>query len=672
MKKVYFTLLLFPYFTYGQITISNFQQKRAEIETKIYSNQKEAIIEAHDLLNFAEKIKLNQLIADANSCISYIEMGLSDFDNSFKHNYISFKYNQKLNNEKELAYNYFNFSKINIRKANFKDFIKNAIITIDLAKKTNNYVLIERSYNTMATSCHLQKDFEKGVIYAEKGLALQKNYSNPEAKGYSLAICGLNLSEIYNKTNDKNIFNKAEKYFQEAVATFEKEDNIYNLGWAYANWSYLFTKKDLEKSINLRLEAEKKYEIAKTENFGTLTNLGNLAYAFDNLSQNDSLIKNLKAKNIPKNKNELENIAEKYYKKCNAQCLKLKSLAYYQGVLKKYAAFQFRKNQTVKAYKNLFLSNKINDSIFSQESKNAIAKLESQKEIDSKNHELKLDKILLENQNKQKLYLFGGIGLLAIIGGLLFYQSRKRKQINEKLQILNENLDKKNIELDQANQAKTRFFSILNHDLRGPVNNLIFFLQLQKESPEMLDEESTKRMQDKTMTGAENLLASMEDILQWSKSQMENFKPQPKKLLVSQLFEDTKKVFSGYMNIQFEYQNQDNIEIFTDDNYLKTIIRNLTSNAINVTVFPIAVDGYFPTIVWKAWQENSISYFSISDNGPGVNQDQLKTLFEESNIQSTKSGLGLHLIRDMAKAINCDISVNSKIGVGTTFVLKLN
>ena len=107
--------------------------------------------------------------------------------------------------------------------------------------------------------------------------------------------------------------------------------------------------------------------------------------------------------------------------------------------------------------------------------------------------------------------------MFGIIGSLLFYQSRNRKKTNEKLQLLN-------TELDEANKAKTRFFSILNHDLRGPVANLVFFLQLQKESPEMLDEESTKRMQDKTMTGAENLLNSMEDILQWRKTSNLNLK----------------------------------------------------------------------------------------------------------------------------------------------------
>ncbi len=300
------------------------------------------------------------------------------------------------------------------------------------------------------------------------------------------------------------------------------------------------------------------------------------------------------------------------------------------------------------------------DSIYNSDNKETIKNLEDKREIELRDNKLKINQLELNNKEKQKWYLLGGLGLLTVIGGLLFYQSRKRKQVNVKLETLNQ-------ELDQANKAKTRFFGILNHDLRGPVANLVFFLQLQQESPEMLDEESIKRMQVKTMTGAKKLLSTMEDILQWSKSQMENFKPQPKNIAVSQLFNDTKKVFSGYLKINFEYQNPNNIEIFTDENYLKTIIRNLTSNAINVFT-----NTENPLIIWKAWQENNISYFSIQDNGLGANQEQFNALFEDTEITSANSGLGFYLIRDMAKAINCEITVDSKIGVGTTFTLKLN
>lgn len=205
----------------------------------------------------------------------------------------------------------------------------------------------------------------------------------------------------------------------------------------------------------------------------------------------------------------------------------------------------------------------------------------------------------------------------------------------------------------------------MNHDLRGPVANLIHFLHLQKDNPELLDEETKNRMQNKTISGAENLLSSMEDILLWSKGQMENFKPQAKIVAVNDLFEDTKKVFSGYHKIKFEYHNSDAISIFTDENYLKTIVRNLTSNAINVfTTTPN------PTIIWKAWQENGVYYLSITDNGPGASKEQFKALYDDKEVVGIKTGLGLHLIRDLAKAIDCEISVDSRIGQGTTFVLK--
>ncbi len=296
-----------------------------------------------------------------------------------------------------------------------------------------------------------------------------------------------------------------------------------------------------------------------------------------------------------------------------------------------------------------------------------ISKYENDKKeavIKIKNKEIKINKLNIETKEKQKWFYLLGIGFLTIIGGLLFYQSYNRNKINLKLETLNQNLD-------QANKTKTRFFSILNHDLRSPVANLIHFLHLQKDNPELLDEATKTRMQNKTIKGAENLLSSMEDILLWSKGQMENFKPQPKSIEINKLFQDTKKVFSGYSKIKFEYQNPDNIEVFTDENYLKTIIRNLTSNAINVLANSVTSSAVEKHIIWKAYKSENKTFLSITDNGPGATQDQFKALYDDTEVIGIKTGLGLHLIRDLAKAINCEISVNSKIDTGTTFILKL-
>jgi signal transduction histidine kinase/Tfp pilus assembly protein PilF len=291
-----------------------------------------------------------------------------------------------------------------------------------------------------------------------------------------------------------------------------------------------------------------------------------------------------------------------------------------------------------------------------------IMKYENEKKetiLKLKNKEIEINKLSLANKEKQKYYLIAGLLLLAIIGSLLFYQSQNRNRINQKLQLLN-------TELDQANKTKTRFFSILNHDLRSPVANLIHFLHLQKESPELLDTESKIRLQDKTLAGAENLLTSMEDILLWSKGQMENFWPQPKNVFVTSLFEDTKKHFESQEKVQIVFQNPENIQLNTDENYLKTIIRNLTGNAIKALA-----DAQNPTIIWKAWQENNKVLLSITDNGKGASQENFKALYDDTQVVGIKTGLGLHLIRDLATAINCKIVVDSKIGTGTTFTLQL-
>jgi signal transduction histidine kinase len=60
---------------------------------------------------------------------------------------------------------------------------------------------------------------------------------------------------------------------------------------------------------------------------------------------------------------------------------------------------------------------------------------------------------------------------------------------------------------------------------------------------------------------------------------------------------------------------------------------------------------------------------SITDNGSGGNQEKFKALYDDSEVIGIKTGLGLHLIRDLATAINCKIEVSSKPDLGTTFTI---
>lgn len=309
----------------------------------------------------------------------------------------------------------------------------------------------------------------------------------------------------------------------------------------------------------------------------------------------------------------------------------------------------------------LYLNNyvKLQESLLAEKAKKNLAEMEAKYQNNAKKQELKTKNLQISNAKRQRWFLLSGLAFLAIVGLLLFYQNRTRKKANQKLQLLNQ-------ELDQANKIKARFFSILNHDLRSPVSNLIHFLHLQNDNPELLNEETQKRMQDKTISGAEDLLVAMEDILLWSKGQMENFKPQPTTVSIKKLFTDTQKIFSGYEKIQFNYLNPEKIELVVDENYLNTIVRNLTNNAIK------ALDKtQNPTITWTARTDNGKTILSITDNGPGAGLEKFKALYDDQEVVGIKTGLGLHLIRDLAKAIDCHITIDSQINMGTTFTLEL-
>ena len=491
-----------------------------------------------------------------------------------------------------------------------------------------------------------QDNLEKAFYYAELAEKVAKKINNLSQLDRIWSI----KSDIYfSKKDSVKAFDALEK----SIEFSKKEKDFEQLAITYTNYGDLL--KDSDKKIEYYLKSKALWDQYQPNSLLAISNNISIANFYREIAEDGKLQKENKISSI-----EALNKAEKLLLEQVENCKKIK----HRGKNLQYSleclSYVYEAKKDYKNANDYFKECVIlYDSLNSIDTKNKILNVESSYQINEKEKEIKLNQKLIKQEKKQKWFYIFGIGLLAIIGGLLFYQSRNRKKTNEKLQLLN-------TELDQANKTKTRFFSILNHDLRSPVSNLIHFLHLQKDSPELLDLETKNRMQNKTISGAEELLSSMEDILLWSKGQMENFKPQPKEIAVNSLFEDTKSHFSSEEKVQISFENPANIQINTDENYLKTIIRNLTGNAIKALN---EIEN--STIIWKAWQENRTSYLSISDNGKGASDEQFRALYDDKEVVGIKTGLGLHLICDLAKAIDCEVSVDSKINQGTTFTLKL-
>lgn len=661
MKKCFFLII---------ILLIHFHTRCQENRSFIISEREYKIIS--DLLNdditlsndtivsYIDKLSnyLNYSKKDLNKSEIYfylakLHYGILNIEKAKKYNDIACQYNK---NKKADAQIQFLYSKIFMRTSDFINSSKYSIQAIELAKKEKDYVLVQNIYSSLAMNYYMQDKFEKAIESAEKSLAYQKKEKNPKEEAFAYGVLGLNYWELFKKNNTLSYFKKSDSLFSKSLLTFKLNDDLYGQAWALSYWSTIFERSDLIKSLNMKLDAEKKWLDCNIENYATVTNLGNIGLMYAKIADNDSLIK--KTNEYPKTREKVLEKAEEYYLKCLTKVKKFNNKFNIYLNSKRMAFVLAKKGDFEKAYYNLKYSFELNDSLFSQENKNKIAAIESAREIALKDKEIKFNQIKAATEKKQKYYLILGLSFILVMAFLLYFENQKRKKANFKLKVLIN-------ELDHANKTKTRFFSILNHDLRGPVANIIQFLQLQKENPDILDATTQKRLQEKTIENAENLLNSMEDLLLWSKSQMENFKPQPNQVSVQSLFEDIQKHFSSIEHIKIEFENPEHLQLFLDENYLKTILRNLTGNAIK------ALEGTEnPSIKWKAWRVKNQTFLSITDNGKGASKDQFKALYDEKEVVGIKTGLGLHLIRDLAKAIDCEITVNSKIGEGTTFTLK--
>ncbi|MCP9745112.1 tetratricopeptide repeat-containing sensor histidine kinase [Lacihabitans sp. CS3-21] len=584
----------------------------------------EALFYFQNSIRVAEKSKLPKLAGLAYSNIGIIYTTQKKYDLALKHFQDALTINTTANSTDGMAAGYNNIASVYLDTKNYEKALEFFSKALARDIEMNNKLGMARDYGNLGLVYARQKIFEASFENHSKALKLSEEVGNKKG----MAINNAGVGEYYLQ---KNRLDEALPFMMKSKDIALEIGTRDVLRDAYLGLSDIYEKKGIVDSAYLYFKkyVDIKESIDNENNQKQLARL-EIQYEFDN--------------------------KEEKYK--NQQLLDTESLKQGQLLLALNNAKLSVSNKERDLVKLNYLKTQADlkaEQILGISNKKQLSAAEN--EVKLKKTEVEIANLNLAAKETQKWFYVSGLLLLSIIGGLLFYQRNTSQKANKKLQTLN-------TELEEANKAKIRFMGILNHDLRSPVASLLQFLQLQQESPDLLDETNKKRLQNKTITSVENLLVSMEDLLLWSKGQMQNFMPFLKKIEIKSIFEDTQRHFESQEHIKINFLSPENLTLHTDENYLKTIIRNLTGNAIGALSLTEN-----PTITWKAWEVQGKKFISVTDNGPGATEDQIKALFNDSEVIGIKSGLGLHLIRDLAKAISCNISVKSNQDEGTTFVL---
>jgi PAS domain S-box-containing protein len=228
--------------------------------------------------------------------------------------------------------------------------------------------------------------------------------------------------------------------------------------------------------------------------------------------------------------------------------------------------------------------------------------------------------------------------------------------------------------LRQLNLDKDRFISILGHDLKGPLNNILGLSEVLTEEMETLRINEIGDIANNIYKSAKTTNHLLEDILMWARTHQGKIPFNPRHLRLSAIFKSAIEILNPgafAKNITIYSSDADHLEVFADIDMLKTIMLNLISNAIKFTN-----NGGEINIEATKNSENII--ISVSDNGVGIPKDTLSKLFDISEVittsgtaKETGTGLGLLLCKDFIEIHAGKIWVESEVGKGSYFKFTL-
>lgn len=224
--------------------------------------------------------------------------------------------------------------------------------------------------------------------------------------------------------------------------------------------------------------------------------------------------------------------------------------------------------------------------------------------------------------------------------------------------------------VDELNKVKDKLFSIISHDLRGPIVSLKGILSLLNKGAISQEEfNHLSRNLENDLNSSSNLL---DNLLAWSKSQLDGI--ELNKTNLNLLLEVTalENLFQTQLKakaISLEVSINQDLNILADRETIQIAIRNILSNAIKFT-------PHGGKIVVDANKINGDIEIKISDSGVGIAKEKLKDLFKLNKMtligssSASGAGIGLLLVKEFIELNDGSVNVESSLGHGTTFFIR--
>ncbi|WP_159455470.1 ATP-binding response regulator [Pseudobacteriovorax antillogorgiicola] len=235
-------------------------------------------------------------------------------------------------------------------------------------------------------------------------------------------------------------------------------------------------------------------------------------------------------------------------------------------------------------------------------------------------------------------------------------------------------LNELNRKLSETLEDKVRFFSLMSHDLRTPINSIIGYSELIDEDLKSGSYGNIHKDLHSIHQSGKHMLALVNDLLDLTKTQAGQMQFSPSTFDLQEFFQDLNQTCTA---IYPDHHNTLRMDINVNGIFyapqlrLKQLITNLISNAMKFTDHGL--------VVVTATLSNShprMLKCTVQDNGIGISDDEQTKIFDafkqnNGKLNHMSAGLGLPLVKTMIEAMNGRITVKSELSIGSQFTIEL-
>jgi len=538
----------------------------------------------------------------------------------------------------------------------------------------------------------LTGNFEKRLASYQQALTIAEKINDP----IRIAKATINISIYY---ADKGNPDESLKLLMKAAAIFEKMKD--SLNWDKALTSIAGTlslKKQYEKAMQYQQQALS-LATAMKDNYSVIVSNDNIGrILFDQEKYKEALDRFLRTMEYFSHTDDKmrktrtsEAIALAYFNLKNypaslkyarltlQSATEIKTKKLICGSYKILADVYDAKNDARNALKYFKLYKEVSDSLFNETMIKKTGELEAKFEFEKREMRLKEDqekkdvlhKHIVQYKELQISIATLVILFLSMLTFLLFRSRAAKHKTNQLLETKNAEIERQAIQLLLNNQEKDKLFSIISHDLKGPLISLKNMLELLKERS--LPEAELQTIINEFRQDIDYSAELTSNLLSWASSQLDGRIIIPVRLPVYELADETMEPLiktASHKKIGLKNKVPHSLTVQADRNMVQVIIRNLISNAIK---FCNAGD----VITIEARATDGIVEIFVADTGIGIEKEVLTKINRKESVTTFGTanekgvGLGMLLCHEFAEANGGSFRVESEPGKGSRFYFTL-